>query len=173
MLWQPNLASGQPLAAADPILGLETPANAVLRQAQDEREGAESAAAPEGGEWVSLSEFAAPPGIAPPASIAFPNSQPRAVEYWYEILTHSAEYLVQIGSLTPDKVPIRSSPVRYVVNTQPVHPNGNSFGKYRSIPDSPFFVNTNLNALQVRTNTKNLLEHCGVDPATVHVQTGD
>ena len=74
-----------------------------------------------------------------------------------------------------------------MVNTTPVHPTGNSFGNYQNIPGTSLVVNTDyqnipgtslvvntdLNAAQVRSHTRNLLKHCGINPDNVQLQVGE
>ena len=54
-----------------------------------------------------------------------------------------------------------------------VHPTGNSFVNYQNIPGTSLVVNTDLNAAQVRSHTRNLLKHCGINPDNVQLQVGE
>ena len=93
---------------------------------------------------------------------------------WHEILTHTVEWLFGKGTLNTNNVPLTSnSRHRYIVNTQPTHPDGSSFGNPTNVDGTPFWVNINLNAGQVRTYTRILLQHCGIDPAAVHLQVAE
>ena len=44
------------------------------------------------------------------------------------------------------------------------------FGNSRQVEETPFFVNAQLNAKQVRINTNKLLKRCGRDPTEVHLR---
>ena len=65
---------------------------------------------------------------------------------------------------------IQSSKKRYLLHTEPVHPTGVRSENYKSINGSPLFVNVHLSAGQAIRNTKKVLQHCGQNPADVHLQ---
>ncbi len=161
LLWRPNVASGQPVAAGSPVLvnGNGDPPPEPPSQL------------PTG--WVALSGYDLPGGTPPPVAIRFPDGTERVMTQWHETLTHTVEWLFAKGTLNTSNVPLTSnSPHRYVVNTQPTHPDGSSFGNPIDVDGTPFWVNINLNAGQIRTYTRILLQHCGVSPDTVQLQIG-
>ena len=75
--------------------------------------------------------------------------------------------------LSHHNVPVQFNPRTYLVNTTLVHPTGNSFVNYQNIPGTSLVVNTDLNAAQVRSHTRNLLKHCGINPDNVQLQVGE
>ena len=170
LLWRPNLASGQLMAANAPILdgGLENGPKPRLTVT-------ELLAPPtpaESSGWIALSEYSPPAGADCPSAIRFWDGSERNLGYWNEMLTHTVEKLYSEGLLTMDTVPIQSSNRTYIVNTEPMHPTGNQFGNYRAVAGAPLFVNVNLNAGQVRQNTRRLLQRYGQNPDDVYVQVG-
>ena len=182
LLWRPNLASGQPVAAREPLVGLTpipqpaaptpAPPEAPAIIAVPQPEPVEMNTSPAG--WVSLAEYNRPGGSPPPAAIRFPGKREIPITRWTEILLCTAEWLYAQGTLRADNVPVRSnSRKRYVINTIPIHPNGDPFGRSAIVDGAPFLVSINLNAGQVRRYTKILLEHCGVDPSTVQLQMSE
>ena len=86
------------------------------------------------------------------------------------VLTRVVEKLYTERKLTVETLPIGWTKQVYSVHTEPTHPTGKAFGISKSIEGTPLFVNVNLNARQLRQNTKRLLEHCGLDPADVHLR---
>ena len=165
LLWRPNLASGKPVLASEPIV-VDPPIPAPMRS-DDEPAPAQR---PETPGWVALSEYSPPTGTPCPAAIRFWDGSERRLGYWNEILAQTIEKLFSERLLTIDDVPIRSGKQTYIVNTKPVHPTGKQFGSHRSISGTPLFVNVNLNAGQIRNSTKKLLQQYGKNPADVFLQ---
>ena len=160
LLWYPNVASGQPVKAECPVFGNEN--------------GDPPPEPPPPTGWLVLSEYSLPGGTPPPVAIRFSDGAERTMTQWHEMLTHTVEWLFSKGTLNTSNVPLTSnSPHRYIVNTQPTHPDGSSFGNPTNVSGTPFWVNINLNASQIRTYTRILLQHCGIDPATVHLQVAE
>ena len=164
LLWRPNLASGQPVEANKPVLDAGVSHSIEIPP--------EVTPPPDAPGWVSLFDYNLPGGTPSPTAIRFSNGAEKSMTQWHEILTCAAEWLYSKGLLTIDNVPVQSYPHRYVINTEPTHPNGDPFGNPAAVDGTPFVVNINLNAQQVRRYTRILLEHCGVSPATVHLQVG-
>ena len=160
LLWRPNLASGQPTPASEPILTAVPETKPPTIQVSE----------PVQSGWVALSKYNLPGGTPAPTSIRFSDGDERPISQWYEVLTHTVEWLHLKGWLTADNVPVRSNPVRYAVNIEPIHPNGDPFVNAITVNGTPFIVSINLNAQQVRRRTTVVLQHCGVDPATVQLQ---
>ena len=170
LLWRPNLASGKPVLAAAPILGDTRPASTPPEVKPAPPRICAPAPLPVPAGWVALSEFNPPAGSPCPAAIRFWDGSEQSLENWHEILTGVVKRLHSDGRLTAEDVPIGWTAKRYIVNTEPVHPNGNAFGLEKWVEDTPFVVNVRLNAGQVRTNTKKLLRRCGRSPAEVHLR---
>ena len=170
LLWRPNLASGEPVPASAPILGERrresTPAEVEPAQSQN----TPPAPKPVPPDWVALSKYEPPPGTPCPAAIRFWDGSEQTLEYWFEMLTVVVKRLYSEGRLTVEDVPIGFGRNTYVVHTEPVHPSGKAFGKAKSVKETPFVVNANLNALQFRVNTKKLLQRCDRNPAEVHLR---
>ncbi len=160
LLWRSNLASGQPTPASEPILtAVPETKHPTIQVSELVQSG-----------WVALSKYNLPGGTPAPTSIRFSDGAERPISQWYEVLTHTVEWLHLKGWLTTDNVPVQSNPVRYAVNTEPIHPNGDPFVNAITVNGTPFIVSINLNALQVRRRTTVVLQHCGVSPDTVQLQ---
>ena len=168
LLWRPNLASGaQPTPAAEPILE-DAPQPAAKSAAVEETQ----APGPPGPGWVALSGYDPPTRTPPPAAIRFWDGSERTLRYWVEMVTFVAEKLYADGRLTAADMPIASGPKRHIVHTEPVHPTHKTFaqGGERIEGTPPLHVDTWLDAADCRGNARKLLQHCGVDPANVHLK---
>ncbi len=164
LLWRPNLASGQPVPASEPIFvdaPLPTPMPADVEPIAPLQ--AEAG-------WVALAKYNPPAGTQCPAAIRFWDGSKRRLGHWNEVLTLIVEKLYSEELLTVDDAPIRSGKQTYIVNTEPVHPTGKPFENYKKINGTPLFVNVNLNAGQVRQNTKRLLQCYDQNPVDVYLQ---
>ena len=166
LLWQPNVASGrQPLPAARPVLG-----DAQDPAPEPADAGQVSASRLVSPGWVALSEYD-PPAKAPrPSAIRFWDGSEQTLKSWYEILTLVVKKLYTEGRLTAEDAPIQWSRSVYSVHTESTHPTGKPFANFKTIDGTPLFVNVNLNAAQVRGNTKRLLQRFGMNPAGVYLQ---
>ena len=163
VLWRPNLMSGEPVPASEPILGVrDDPRPAPVIKPPPPRP-------PETG-WVALSGYNPPAGAPHPGAIQFWDGEQRKLEFWNQVLTSVVEKLYRDRRLTVEDLPIGWSQKVYSVNTEPVHPTGKEFGNTKRIEGTPLFVNVNLNAQQVRSATKKLLRRYKRDPSEVYLQ---
>ena len=165
VLWRSNLAlDEQPVEVGVPVLVEKTQAS------QTPPDEAELASEPLAPEWVALSEYHPAPKPPCPRTIKFWDGEKKDLSRWHEVLTLVAEKLHATGHLTVDRVPVKSSPASATcfVNATAAHPNGRPFGRYEVVSGS-LYVNTDLNAGQIRSNTRKLLEQSGLDPADVYL----
>ena len=176
LLWRPNLASGQPVEAREPLLGLTNvpqPAATVAPETPSATETPHPISSEMGTidpGWVSLPDFNPPGGTKPPQSIRFPDGRQCEIKRWNDILVEVAAWLHSSGRLTANDEPVSSSPNIYIVHSQPKHPTGNEFFQHKTVANGQISVNTHGSASKMRNNSKTLLLHCGVDPADVRVR---
>ena len=171
LLWQPNLASGQPASANEPILVNNTAFTKPQETAAPSPAPLPPAAPPTSGDgWVPFPEFNPPSRSEPPPAMRFPDGSVQKIQRWNDLLVVVATWLYAAGRLAVGNMPVRSSSKIYIVHNQPIHPTGNQFFQYRAIADTPLVVNTHGSAVQIRKNAQTLLEHCGVSPDTVQLQ---
>ena len=164
LLWRPNLASGQPVAANTPAVENDRLAPTPTQVEQT------STPPPASSDWVALSEYNPPGGTPSPTAIRFWDGSERSLTHWREILISVVEKLYAQGRLTVKDVPIWRGSQRYRVHTEPVHPTGNRFEDPKTVTGTPLFVNAHLSATSVRQETRRLLKHCRLDPANVHLR---
>ena len=180
MLWHPNLASGRPVAANEPMSGIQSqpPTSVSLTEAPPENPvGYQPLNEPVPHtvevEWRPLSEYSPPVGTNPPLAVRFPDGTAVEVVKWKQIPMLTAEWLHEQRLLTTDNLPVVSGHRGFAANSEPVHRNGSPMVTYEAIAKGEVFINVHLSAKTSRENAKKLLQHCGIDPTTVHLQVAE
>ena len=167
MLWRPNLASGQPVTAEEPIL-VEEPESEPSESQQSTNQA--PVPVPVSETWKSLAEYDPAAHTQPPSAIRFEDESARHVQFWYEVLAHTVEWLWTKEFLTLSDIPVASGPKRYIISTEPVHQSGNSFSSPQSVGDLPLWISKHGNKQAMFKRTQVLLQHCGVSHDTVQVK---
>ena len=182
LLWRPNLASGRPVEASEPVLSeanttspsigvvqvTPSPASMVI---EDQHVIPQVSALPSGEEWINLSEYRPKPGDAPPSAIRFSTSEERHVGRHKNLLIEVAEYLVRRHELTAQKCPIGSGRVKYLVNSVQEHKDGSSF-RDQHLLSNGLHLETKDPAPQTANSARFLLRHFGQDPSAVFLRVG-
>ena len=177
-LWRINMASGQPVVAWD----LTTIAPAVAAEHKPSVspvvEPIPNVTSPTvstpGTGWVVLSSFNPPKNATPPTSVWFSDGSTREVKTWGSLAVETVKWLWTNGLLTESNVPVRYSPnsKRFSVNVEPVHGTGAKFFSPVCVSGTPLFIEGQ-GGVELPGRTRTLLEHCGIDPATVHLQVAE
>ncbi len=164
LLWCPNLALGQPVAAKPPITGL------------DQQPGSEDTPPPPppapNSNWTSICHL--PDDVSwrsQPSAIRFPDGAEKIIEptKWKSVLVAVAEWLIQNGGITKDMCPIQLDSERHLVHTQPSHPNGKPFFY-------PAKLSNGLSIISRPTAKKSaescifLMKLCNQDPSRVYLK---
>ena len=123
LLWRPNLASGQPVAASAPALVVSTPAPSTPVQPSE----ISIPVQPISGKWTPLSEIDNPTGKPRPRSVRINNGEEIEIRAWHNILTQTAEWLASIGRLTPATLPVNTSKSWNFVSTTSKKKDGKYF----------------------------------------------
>ena len=174
-LWRQNIASGQVGMAHMPIVTPTDDAPAVAQQpappvAAPPTQATPPAAVADTNEgWVPLTEFQ--PSGNKPNEIMFPDNSTTPIRFWVTIIVESTRWLIKTGRLDATHCPIRldGSQDRYLVNTEPVHPNGdNSYGAWEEV--KPLWVEKHGSSGQVIRNTRIIIERVGLDPSQFKVR---
>ena len=174
LLWRPNLASGQPTTASRPLVPPSAESMHTGSTASDPTSPVMEGAVPSGDGWVKLGEHKVPPKTPAPTAIRFPGGIQHPTRAWREVLTRSVEWLVSEGTLNASNLPVPAGRgKRNLVNSQPIHQDRRPFKQPYQIPGKDVFVFTQLNVPQTLDYTRQLLQHCGIDPATVHLQVAE
>ena len=173
LLWRPNLASGEPVAANEPIVGtvgvvpaaapptIATPAETVVNP-QPSVTG--------GGDWVDVFTYTPERlGSPKPTAIRFPGENERPLQSWRGVLRETAEWLVRTGQLTADKCPVMRGTTTCVVNTTGQHTNDRLFSSPHQLSNG-LYLDQRRGNLEISESTKFLLRRFGVDAGTVHIK---
>ena len=123
--------------------------------------------------WTALSSIAWNKDMNAPKSIRFPDGNEYPIQRWRNLAVSAAQWLWSKSLLTHRNLPVpapgRSS--RYVVSTEAVHQSGQPFTTQQPIAGTPLIVEVNVGGNQAIDYARALLQHCGVNPADVFVQT--
>ena len=172
LLWRPNLASGEPATASEPILGTD-PQTPVIKTL-GETIAPTGLGAPAPG-WITLREVNTEPdkNRPRPSVIRFPGGEEKPITMWRDFLTEVAQWLVRDGALTPAKCPVPDNVYSdvYVVNSNPKHPGDRDFARHSQLSNGLFLYTHGTAKIYVDRSIA-LMEYFGKDPATVHVQVG-
>lgn len=139
LLWRPNLESGKPVAAGEPVFdgawgefGFECAGESsadpdaeirslraagcthrqiceALGVSKGRVARAVGSAPPASGGWVSLADYDPPSGSVPPSLIRFPKGETHGLHRWYDVLVSVAEWLSATGQLTVSNTPVVAS----------------------------------------------------------------
>lgn len=191
LLWRPNLASGQPVAANAPMTGLptvpETPATAdyappsvaaefspadvsVPASQPFPQAAAPQPSAPNEPGWQRLNAISYQVGDAKPIAVRFDRTAPKTIRNWISVWFETCQWLDGMGRLTSDFYAFPKSK-NHLVNKTGQHPSGKKFHVQRTIR-SGLFVECNYNPQNALKNSLFLLRETGVDPEAVELRFG-
>ena len=171
LLWRPNLASGQPVEATEPILTVDPPISPNSHQPVVATAQLPTATPVEPG-WERLSTVNPKAGDPYPTAIRFPDGVDHQVTSWRQLVHHAVDWLWLQGRLKESDVPVPSSTKRYIVNIIPYHQEGNRFGAEMPVSGTPFVYEGNISSRASVSNAKKLLAYCGVDAAGIILKVG-
>ena len=179
LLWRANLESDLPISASTPILADSVNENNVSTSKvpeysstpfeetviQDEHKEIESTG------WILLSEYNPPKGTASPTAIKFQDGSAYSLNHWYELYVEVVGKLYGDGILKHEDTPIKWSKQLYSIHTEAIHPTGKKFRRPRKVKGlPPIYVDVNLSAHQIRSNSVRLLKKYGLNPADVRLE---
>ena len=112
-----------------------------------------------------------PPRARLNKTLVFPDGDSASLMMQGDLLVKTTRWLWSKGHLAYGKLPVPSGPIRYIVNTAPLHSNGGKFDAPKEIEGTPLVVESfTTDRMEAVRFTAKLLEHCGVDPSSVLVQ---
>ena len=158
--WKPNLASEQPVGVEVDV----TPqANSGQQKPSDE-----PFVPPVGERWVCLSEFQHEPGVSAPSAVKFATGDEIIpCQYWWQMLSEVAEWLIKTGELTASNCPVVVvGGTRCIVHTTPAQ-----FVTPHQLSNSLYTDKHGTGRAMVR-RVKSLLHHCKVDAGQVWLKLG-
>ena len=157
LLWRPNLASGQPVAANAPVI-----VGVPVRQEPVTLEP-EQVGQADPGSWISLAKVETGKGQKHPIAVRFSGGEMRPIKTWWQVLTEVAEELVKDGLLTAADCPIAGLGF---INSSPVYPDGKAFSKPREVSGG-LYLNVYMNSRNIVLYSKKLLSHFGINADSV------
>ena len=163
LLWRPNASSGQSVEANTPVFADSTnegplasaPGTLLSPDLPPVGKNAE--------DWNPLSQVFPDTGDSPPSRIRMADGTEESLRRaWAAVVESTAAWLWSKELLISTNVPVQSSNRRFIVNTQPRHPEGNEFNQPAQIDGTPLWVERNISGQAAISNTKKLLEICSV-----------
>lgn len=169
-LWRPNLASGAPVEAQHPIVGL---ADDHLRepdapQSPPRTIGAEAQSSDVDRRWTPLPDIRAD-RENPPRLIRFEDATEVSISSFYSIVVETAKWLAMKGALRPESLPLRNPGGGTIANSNPQRANGTPMLRPKDVGTTGIFVETNLNGQSSVRNTVDMLNAVGKDPRAILV----
>ena len=161
LLWRPNLDLEEIVEPEGPILGTDPTTPRIQRNRKPEP--------PESG-WKALSDYRPKVGTSPPRNIRFPDGKQETVQYWWQMVKHSAEWLISVRLLTDDKVPVPSGPKGYIIKAESRDQSGKPFSSPENIAGTNLQIDRLGSAVTMLRRVCLLLKHCGEDPHHVYVR---
>ena len=172
LLWRPNLASGQPVAAAGPITIENSSVLSDIVTPQPDNSSPPTTTNPivqTSGDWIPLSQIDDVTGKKAPVGIRFGDGEMRPVRAWWQVLVESAEFLVRRGALTPAHLPISNGRGLRFINSSPQSPTGRNYITPKTI-SSGITLETHLSSKAIVNYSKRLLTHFGTNPEAIDLR---
>ncbi len=164
LLWRPNLASGRPIPASEPILSgafqnTPTTTEPVVNPQPP------VTPPPTGEGWTPLTDFL-PENSSQPPHIRLPDGTEKQLQHWYGVLLETAEWLIRAGQLTPKQCPVTNNGKVSIVHTEPRHQSGNTFHGHHTLSNG-LFLNKHGSRRRMLDYTRLMLARCGQNPVSV------
>ena len=169
LLWRPNLASGQPVAASEPVLA------SALTETLTQTETAVNPlppVPPSSDGWTSLREIQ-PGNNQPwrPSAIRLPDGSEKQISRWWHVPKEVSEYLVRTGKLTHGKCPVKYGKRADIVHSQPQPSKAGTLGHLHQLSNGLYIRKLTSGGGLIR-NAKFLLKLFGEDEGEVWLKPG-
>ena len=172
LLWQPNMASGSPVEAREPVL------TSTVEPVFEHQPSTQSGEPSPGEGWIPLAAIQTGgnliTGVAEglrPSTIRLPDGMERHIDKWWHIPREVAEYLIRTGKLTPAQYPLREGGKSPIVTAQPRPDKKGNLDHLHKLSDDSFLLKISTGAGLVN-NARFMLHHCDVDPGQVWLKLG-
>lgn len=171
LLWRPNLASGEPVRASEPIMAPVEVVPVVPNTPSPVQPFIDPPpATPAGGSWVDVFTYTPENRGSPsPTTIRFPGGNERPLQSWRHVLREVAEWLIRTGQLTADRCPAMRGTTTCVVNTTSQHTSGRDFTLPRQLSNGLWLCERRGN-YETSQCVKTLLRQFGVAADSVHIR---
>ena len=156
LLLRPNVQNDPPLSPGKPL---------VLQKKKQQS----PSPPPLGMGWTNLPQVETTGKVV--ESIRFPDSKEKGTASWRSVLTYTAEWLAEKQYLTDVKTPVSGTKSRsYILNIGNVNKSGKPFRAPGDVGGTHYKVETHASAVALLRSTCRLLQHCGIDPSSVHLR---
>ena len=162
LLWRPNLASGQPAEANEPIL-IVPPQPDIVPPKPDPDPSLDT------GTWISLANIKPFDYQNPPTAIRFSKGETLKIAKWRDVVVEVLKNFVNSGSFTVHNCPWFPKGLGVRVNTSPFGANGQSFRSPAELAGG-IYVETHGNRVAIITRCRNLWDSFGDKSETVELQ---
>ncbi len=161
MLWRPNLQSGQPMQANEPILVSE---EALLPVPQTPAPPLDPT--PDSG-WTPITGL--PQDVSwrnHPSRVRFPNGDEEGVSgrKWKFVLVEVAEWLIRNYGLSQHQCPIGREPSKHIIHSEAVHPTSKPFFHPAQLSNG-LFVAAHASAQNIADDCIALVQQFHQDPS--------
>ncbi len=173
LLWRPNLASGQPVAANEPVLSFHRSDETVSidpNPLPDEKPQSTETTPTEDG-WKPIGRVSPSIGDPRPNAIRIEQGPAIAISRWNQVLIEIAEWLCEQGLLTYQNCPVSVGPSRYLLALTPRHKSGRDFAKPRKI-SSGMYLELDYTGKDFLRHIRTLLDGLNISADSVELRFG-
>ena len=166
LLWRPNLASGQPVAANAPVVDATTNARPVESDLPKPTDDALVST----NLWVSLENVNPSNHVGPPTAVRFSGTEIHRVARWQDVVVKILEYLLKENRFSEQNCPWGNRGYERI-NTVPSRANGRPFRSPEQIV-SGIYVETSGNRHHLMDRSRNLWKDFRDGAETVELRFG-
>ena len=166
-LWQPNLATGQPIEANEPVIAIDKTVAPPDPAPNPYTKPIEHKPVPH--ESIPLSEYDAANDKKPPQFIILPDNSQVQITSWYEVLEQTCEWLIRAGHMPTNVSQVPSGPSRFMINHQAIHKDGKDF-KNSKVLSNGLFLEASSDKKSLISYSLRLLELCNQSSAPIYLR---
>lgn len=163
-LWHANLASGaEPIRANTPVF------SPIVNEKPGRGEKGHLSDIP-GEDWHKITSKGFMPTGNKPTYIRF-GDRSQSVKSWQDFAVQFATWMVEEGKIIRENcpVPLNARGVKYIVNAEPIHADGQDFRGGKKLPDG-MWMDTHHSAASLVKHIRNLAIQFGAEPDTIYVK---
>ena len=174
-LWKPGVESGQIAPSLTPLVNVSH----VPQQSPQSSTSSPPSATKDDKGWQPLSRLDPMPRGPKPMGIQYPdfshlNFALKQDRTWSHVMVQVTRWLAEKEYLNRSICPILSptNPSRYILNTEPIHPDGSYFNRRAHKKVESFYIITDFGGSTSRTARmmRTIVERTGQDPAQFKVR---
>lgn len=163
-LWRRSLLDGSLDMPVEPVIDLDPPPNVTPSAVLP------TPTSPIDARWLPLTAEFSAKGNPHPKAIRMPDGVEKTLKSWRGLLQESALWLYDLGLLTKENCRIHRGPIRILFSPDGKHTTGTPFHSVVRLGDTGIQMEGNIDAEQIVSNTRKLLETFGKDPSKVQLK---